>query len=448
MLSRHHQVALLDEQAGRVLTVPTEQGPRLPRLDSRWPDHRDLAAAVGDAAAQPAGPPWREDDGTVTNVLAGDGSSTLEGHGWQPLDDLGPLGLSEETARGLLRTVDERRRSLSRDGGSPPDDDGRAPWFWPGWVREVDVWVEALAAEHGYTRVEEAEIVKIWSLSAVRRYPVERDGVRTDLWFKATCSGFHSEPALTAQVRDIDPAVTPGLLGVDAARAWMLMEPIPDAADETPADLAPGIGLRLAQLQLASLDRREALVGAGAPVRGLEATIEGLHLCVHDSVERSMMSEKLQEDARRIEPVVVDRLRTFWAHGLPETLSHGDLHLGNVSWVEDRPVFFDWTDTCLTHPFLDARHLADSAAETGGPDAHRAVWEAYAEPWRAAHPDLDLDAIWEDSRVPEMVFQMISYEQIYRAQPEVSRWELATIVVEVLGRLVELCTEPAAATPT
>jgi hypothetical protein len=32
---------------------------------------------------------------------------------------------------------------------------------------------------------------------------------------------------------------------------------------------------------------------------------------------------------------------------------------------------------------------------------------------------------------------MITFEQIYRAQPEGSRWELATIVVEILDKLAE-----------
>jgi hypothetical protein len=40
---------------------------------------------------------------------------------------------------------------------------------------------------------------------------------------------------------------------------------------------------------------------------------------------------------------------------------------------------------------------------------------------------------------------MISYEQIYRAQPESQRWELATIVVELLDTLVAARREAATA---
>jgi len=70
-------------------------------------------------------------------------------------------------------------------------------------------------------------------------------------------------------------------------------------------------------------------------------------------------------------------------------------------------------------------------------EARAAVWEAYAEVWRAAYPQVDLDAAWARVCEVERVFQMITFEQIYRVQPEGSRWELATIVVEILDKLVE-----------
>ena len=65
-----------------------------------------------------------------------------------------------------------------------------------------------------------------------------------------------------------------------------------------------------------------------------------------------------------------------------------------------------------------------------------AVWEAYAEPWRAAYPDLDLDAVWAQVRLAEAVFQMITYENIARAQTPDTRWELSGVVTRTLERAV------------
>jgi hypothetical protein len=427
MLSRHHQVALVAPDHDRVLVVPTDDGPRLPRLDNRWPGHRDLVAAVGDPTALLAGPPAREDDGTVTNVLLGDGTSTLDGASWHHLDDLGSLGLSTESAGTVRRTVAERR------DGAPAD--GRAAWFLPGWRDEVAAFVDRVAASDGFERVGEPEAIRIWSLSAVLRFPVLRAGRPQDLWFKATCDGFHGEPALTAAVCRLEPDLMPQVVAVDAERAWMLMEPIPHADDDTHFSHAPDIARALARLQLETLSDTEHLMAAGAPHRGLDATLEWLHTVVHDSVELPRMAPELRETVVEMEPWLADQLRELWSLGLPDALAHGDLHLGNVAWVDGSPLFFDWTDLCVTHPYLDARHLADSAHETGGEQARQAVWAAYVEPWRQAFPDVDHDRAWELVRAAEAVFQAISYEQIYRAQPEASRWELATVVVGIFEAL-------------
>jgi hypothetical protein len=430
MLSRHHQVALLDPATGRVLAVPGDDGLRLPRVEREWPGHRDLAAACGDPGAVLAALPTREADGTVTNVLTGDGSSTLEGGAWLPVDGaegIDTLALTSGAAAAIRRTLAEQR------DGVP--DDGRADWFRPAWHDEVVEFVDRVATAQGFRRAGLPEPVRLWSLSAVLRIPVVRDGAAGDLWFKATCDGFHGEPALTAAVCRLEPDLMPRVLGVDAERAWMLMEPIPHADDETDPTHAPSVARALARLQLDTLPETDHLLAAGAPDRGLDATLTWLHTVLHDSVERDVMTAEQRGAAVEMEPWLVDQVRELWGLGLPDALSHGDLHLGNVAWGGEAPVFFDWTDLCVTHPYLDARTLARSAAQSGGEEALQAVWEAYAEPWRGAYPHVDHDRAWELAGTVERVFQAISYEQIYRAQPPSARWELATVVVGILNRL-------------
>ncbi|GAA2900540.1 hypothetical protein GCM10010472_68520 [Pseudonocardia halophobica] len=55
VLSRHHQVALVDGTAGKVLVV--DGG--LPRHPGPWPWAADLQPAVGAPAAVPVAAPWR-----------------------------------------------------------------------------------------------------------------------------------------------------------------------------------------------------------------------------------------------------------------------------------------------------------------------------------------------------------------------------------------------------
>ena len=56
-------------------------------------------------------------------------------------------------------------------------------------------------------------------------------------------------------------------------------------------------------------------------------------------------------------------VREFWACGIPDTLSHGDLHPGNVAYDGREVRLFDWTDGCVTHPFLDGN--TSRACSTG-----------------------------------------------------------------------------------
>lgn len=446
MLARHHQVALLRPDLTSVLVVPgcgDERGPGLVRVADRWPSHRELAAAVGDRSAFVAGPPWREEDGTITNVLVGDGTTTLDGATWWPLADLDRVDLAPGQLIGLRRTVAERR-------GEVAVDDGRAAWWMPGWRDQVLAWLDEVLPHSGHAPAGEPEAVKVWSLSAVLRVPVlDAHGLGGDLWFKATCEGFRAEPALTLAVAELAPDLAPRVLAVDPDRAWMLMEPLPsdgDLDDGAPPEHAPLVARALARLQLDTLGAHEDLRRAGAADRGLEATLAGLATVCRDSVEQHLMTEEQRAAARDLEPWLAEQCRTLWAAGLPDALNHGDLHLGNVAWA-GRPVLYDWTDGCLTHPLLDAQHLADSAAEEGPPEqadaAREAVRAAHAEAWRAAYPSVDLDALWPTVRVVEAAFQAVTFEQLYRAQPETSRWELASVVVEILDKLAEVRTAEA-----
>jgi hypothetical protein len=57
---------------------------------------------------------------------------------------------------------------------------------------------------------------------------------------------------------------------------------------------------------------------------------------------------------------------------------------------------------------------------------------------RGSGDPVDLDAVRARLPLAEAVFRAITFEQIHRAQPEPSRWELATSVGRYLDRLAAL----------
>jgi thiamine kinase-like enzyme len=82
------------------------------------------------------------------------------------------------------------------------------------------------------------------------------------------------------------------------------------------------------------------------------------------------------------------------ASSLPLTLEHGDLWASNVYVGDGEPQFIDWTDACLSHPFLSLGPLLRSA----GWDAQlrddsaavRKIADAYLEGWSASASTAEL----------------------------------------------------------
>lgn len=404
MRDLRHRVALVD-RAGRLVRGPVE-------VDGVWPSPRELRGAAEALDAVEIVPAWPEGV-EVTHLLR---TRAEEGRGepWGPA--VAPLAL--RSARG---------------GGWPG-------WYLPGWRAGVDAWIADALARADLVAAGTPEIVTWWSLSAVLRIPVTgtEDGAVRDVWFKATCEGFRDEAAITARLAEIGGDLIPGVLSLDAERAWMLLEDVPGAGEEPdlPTVLAAARAMSALQVRLA-----ERAVDLPLPRRDVPATLAALHALIDDSVEGDLMPASLPGAARAVEPEIARRLRELDAMDVPATLVHGDLHTQNLAGTPEHPVIFDWTDACIGHPYLDGILLARSAAGRGEgeqlPATARAVRDAYLSAWREARPDIDHDLVWERAALLDDVFQMITYEQIVRAQAPGSRWELGGVVAERLQRLVD-----------
>lgn len=395
-----------------VLVEP--RGLRVAEVDQRWVGHEELVAALGvDTAWRCVPSRWETPDRVVHLLVGAEAPATFpEGR----LD-----GFSERTAAWL-------RTSYGAWLAGQVDLPGQ-PWWSASWAPEVLAWVDAVLPA-GTIRRGAAVPAKMWSLSAVLRVPVtSADGDR-DLWFKTTCDWFRAEPGLTAVVARLAPDLTPDVVALDADRAWMLLEELP-GADAEPAHLAVPVARGMAALQLAA--DRTVLEEAGVESRPLEGLVGELHRALHDSVVADRFTDEQWAAWREQETWAVAQVRELDALGLPLALNHGDLHLGNVAGT-DAPVVFDWTDACLTHPYLDARHLARERPES---EFAEAVWEAWTAPWRAAHPEVDHDRARALAEPVEVVFQLATYERIFRAQDGSSRGDLLSVVPWLHDRLRE-----------
>ncbi len=379
-----------------------------------------LALVDGVSAGMPLGPTLSLKEPRLTVTIVGsDGSPPSPEASWSSLPAVRPEDLPRSAVAAIALTVAEHT-------GAAPWPARRPSWFRSGWLDAVEAWIDEQLAASDLVRARPCSPVRMWSLSAVLRVPI-CDG--RSVWFKATCEHFRDEPAITRTLGRFVGEDVPRVLAVDERHSWMLLAPLPETDTDDPRHVVAAAAA-MARIQVEAIAHVDELRAAGCPDRGLRATLDAFGRLAHDSVELERLTPARCEAAVAIMPWVNRRLEDFFGCGIAASLVHGDLHPGNVAWG-DRPVIFDWTDACISHPFLDGAHLARAADEGQG----AAVKRAYTAPW---HGRGDHARAWDLAPFANRVFQAVTYEAIYRAQEDASRWEMAGVVARTLDELAAL----------
>jgi hypothetical protein len=252
-------------------------------------------------------------------------------------------------------------------------------WTEPAWLAEAETWIRERASVTG--QLDQFH-VRWWS--TVIRVPTAGE----NLYFKAVANGFKFEPALSARLFELSPDRVTTLVDVDLERGWMLMrdagrrlrEVLLSRADLQHWELALP---RYAELQLAATPVAEELLALGVPDARLSVLPGQLRAVLAQPVRG--LSPDEQERVLAALPGFEAMCRELDTYGIGETIQHDDLHDGQVFLRDGRYVFFDWGDSCVSHPFhsLTVTLRATAAKfdlEPGGREVER-LRDAYLEPF-------------------------------------------------------------------
>jgi Ser/Thr protein kinase RdoA (MazF antagonist) len=203
------------------------------------------------------------------------------------------------------------------------------------------------------------------------------------------------------------PGRVPEPIAVDRDRRWMLLEDFgPVVGWQAAAETRVEVLSTFARMQLETTSRQDELLALGAFDRRpawLAAQIQplldapDLGLDAHERERLSVLGPRFAEICERLA-----------AGAVPDGLVHGDLHLSNVAGNADGYVFFDWTDACLAHPFMDM--LAVLFTEDA--ELRRSLRDAYLGVWADVAPQDELLELWALAEPLASLNQAVSYRSI------------------------------------
>lgn len=284
---------------------------------------------------------------------------------------------------------------------------GRQPWALPAWLPAAEAWLRSSLEELGHAVTGPARQVRVWELSCVLRVPTDRGAV----YFKATADLplFVNEGVVMRALAGIFPDHVPAPLAVDAARGWLLLGDLGEELGwEVPVERREDALRAFARLQIEAAGHVDQLLGAGCLDRRLAwmaAQAEAWLPAIEETARlpgidsATWLSATEMAELRGAVPSLVASCAELAAFAVPATLVHGDLNLSNVA---DGPAgyrFFDWTDACISHPFVDLLAFfhededeVQGALRARQRDAYLAEWASFEaaerllRAWRLAEP--------------------------------------------------------------
>lgn len=401
--------ALVVDGDGRVVVLEDHDGRRLPTVEVEGTD--DELPVIRDALAELVGV-----DAIVVRSIERSVDETRK------IVDLGlELEVTEAPAAPALGTV--WRTAAELTAGSLPARDRsllaryvadrpppeRPPWARRGWFAEAAAWIVDTLAEQSRSALGPVEQISSWCISSILRVETAEGHV----YFKATARSplFVHEGTVTRGLAELFPGRVPRPIAVDSQRRWMLLEDFGPVVGWK-ADLETRVAVlsTFARMQVEAAARRDELLALGVLDRRptwLAAQIRSLL----ESADSLGLDQAEIEELTTLVPRFVEACERLADGPVPDSLVHGDLHLSNVARDGGQYVFFDWTDACLTHPFLDLLVVLFEE----DPELRRTLRDAYLAEWAEVASEDELLDHWRLAEPLASLNQAISYRSILRS---------------------------------
>ena len=291
------------------------------------------------------------------------GPSPHWSHSWVRLNDM-----AEDEIFDSERSIVDR---LLNDGAT-----GRGPFSRFGWVEEAQDWIstEDTIRTSRFTG-------DLKQLNAAANYALVKFTRESapPIWFKAVRDPTAPEYRITSTLAKLLPEYLPPLVASrEEWSAWWMEDAGDPLDDARSAELLSHAALRLAELQKASIPHIHALLKSGCGDQStavLRARIPQMMDFIEDAMARKQSSPSPKLSRGRLREVwrlLEEACFNLEALGIPDTLAHGDINLGNIL-TGHRCVFIDWAQASIGNPFVTFEQLRVQIAE----DQNTVQWTPY-----------------------------------------------------------------------
>lgn len=322
------------------------------------------------------------------------------------------------------------------------------PWTLPGWQEQVYAWIRAQLAHQAIAITGEIEQPHIRPWSTVLRIPTAEG----DIYFKAVNPDLIHEVAVTQALLNWFPDLMPRTYALDAAQGWMLM---PDGGtrfrevNKAEHDLGrwERILPQYAETQIVLANRVPELLAMGVPDRRPAVLADLVEQILDDTpalmIEQTEgLTKEEYERLLALRPRIRHLCKQLTDSPIPTSLDHGDFHDANIFLNDEQPVFFDWGDCSLGHPFFSLRttfvniEYIFELPEDAPPFAR--LRDAYLEPWTTFANHHRLEQIFNVAKQLAPLSALLRWHLAIQVLPEAERGEYAAAIPSLLQEFLDL----------
>lgn len=287
----------------------------------------------------------------------------------------------------------------------------RPSWARAGWFSSVNQWIEEQLLELDYKQLAPVKCIKSWSISCILRVPTTAGNIY--LKEASTLPLFCDEPVVTTELAKLFPEHIPTILSINPQHHWMLLadfgEPI---GRKAPKKLQQDVYSLLAKIQIKSVNHIDTLLSVGCLDRRLEQLVTQIDVLFNDENTLSQLKTAEIKQLHALTPHLKNLCSQLADYKIPQTLVHGDLHLGNAALSKDNYLIFDWTDSCISHPFFDMFELFFTRKNIPFSPRIRGLRDEYLSQWTVYEPKSRLLEAWTLAKPLCALHHAVTYQYI------------------------------------